>query len=195
MTFARTAWAWDQELPCAPKFILVTLSDIIGMDETYDVNFDRLGFKCGLARDEICAAFGYLEGAGHCKIWEITPSIWRVTLFWPDAEFPAEDYSAASKDDALKRCLGWIYLCDTDHGICKIGITTDLPARSRSLETSAALPVRIVWSQACDITLARKIERAILLHFSDARAKGEWMRVAASEVQAVAHRLLGEAQK
>jgi hypothetical protein len=55
MSMDALAWAFEQELPCAEKFILVVLADWADMDRKTRVFLPRVAHTCGIPAKELPA--------------------------------------------------------------------------------------------------------------------------------------------
>jgi hypothetical protein len=190
MTMNTTIWAWEQPLPCAPKFLLVTLCDAAGMSREYAVGLARFGERCGLSMPELLEALAYLHRSGHIKLREVSDTVATICFCYPQQDFEMS-WPKKSGLQKFDDTPGWFYILGSAHGITKVGITTNLPERAKSLNTNAAIDVTLVWSKPMALSSARNLETAVLKRFADRRVKGEWLRAEADEVISAAKDILG----
>jgi hypothetical protein len=195
MTSSNFAYALDQDLPALPKWLFVLLADAHGLSEYYDIPRDRYLSRTGMAFEELEASLFQLEDRGLLRIVGNLDGEagWRVRFTYP-GEFAVEAavYSTRAPR-AREESPGWVYIIGTGHGVTKVGITTDLPSRAKSIITNAAVDAKLEWSFPCGIATARDHEKAILDYFAADRFKGEWLRRAVAEVIAVADEIVGKA--
>lgn len=189
MTVSNTVWAMEQALPAHPKFLLVTLTDCAGMSEFFDLRLESYRHKCGMSDAEIEAALYDLEDFGALKVVNKLDDGWRIRFTYPGEYSEPTEYRPRRAAAPVKSVPGWLYIIGTSHGVTKVGITTDLPGRVKSIVTNAGIDAQLDWSFACDMARARELEQAILQHFASDRFKGEWMRRPATDVIAVAKHL------
>ena len=70
-----------------------------------------------------------------------------------------------------------VYVIQGDHGLVKIGISTNVQARLTTLQTSSPFPLRLVFSTVCaDALMAEQEAHAALAPY---RISGEWFDVPA----------------
>lgn len=69
--------------------------------------------------------------------------------------------------------IEFVYVIQGDHGLVKIGVTTNMDARLAQLRTASAFPLRPTYALAVQID-ARQIEGEVHRRLDDHRCSGEW---------------------
>jgi hypothetical protein len=69
--------------------------------------------------------------------------------------------------------IEFVYVIQGDHGLVKIGVTTNMDARLAQLRTASAFPLRPTYALAVQID-ARQIEGEVNRRLDDHRCSGEW---------------------
>lgn len=69
--------------------------------------------------------------------------------------------------------IEFVYVIEGDHGLVKVGVTTNMDARLAQLRTASAFPLRPTYALAVQID-ARQIEGEVHRRLDDHRCSGEW---------------------
>lgn len=172
MSIRAMVWAFEQELPCATKFVLVALADAADQDGKCWPSQAAIAKKCGLSRQHVNNIIGDLEVKGFVshsnrRRDDGAVSSCEYSLNIPNAEktFP---------DD--KEIPGVVYLV-ASAGAIKIGITRDLKRRVDGMKGQSGESISIVKSWPMPMRLAREVERAAHDRFADERRHGEWFDI------------------
>lgn len=171
MSLHAMTWAFEQNLPCAQKFVLVALGDAASPSGECFPSQKTIAERCGLSRVRVNQILGELEELGFIHISSRTrkngaDSSNLYILACPEEILPGREERPAD-------VRGCVYVMA--HGTrCKIGFTRQIERRHKALCAAAGQALEVVGTVECGMSMARKLERAAHEHFQDSREQGEW---------------------
>ncbi len=171
MSVQAMSWAYQQDLPCARKFVLVMLAD--NWDGLGDALLRTYHFSqlCGLNTQDFENIVSSLVDQGYMTM----EAEHRYSLNMP----PPESDQIAN----LVPVIGVVYLLKIGD-VCKIGISKNVIHRLKDIQSTNACDVSLLQCWNMDMDIARKVERATHDKLRDHRVRGELFGV--DEMAAVA---------
>lgn len=185
MSAEAFGWAIDQDLPTDEKFALVMIADNGGSDETRTVSAAWLAHLCAFHPERVGEVMAALQSIGLLRILRTAPGINGDVVYHVVLDYVPSGGSRAPRAPEIQP-LGHVYLMKGQHGPCKIGISTNLAQRARTIAYNVGMDCRLVWSLQCRMDAARQIERDVLGQFDDRRLNGEWLNAGQDEIIAAA---------
>ena len=174
MSGEAMAWALDQDLPAEEKFLLVMISDSGGSDPSRQFTTNWAAMRCGLERHRIAEILGSLQTLRLIGIRHLAGDPDECHDVWLHHDrYVTDRQKFSSQLRAEPQCF--VYIARAAHGGCKVGISTDVVQRRRTLEHGAGCAIELIWHQQMATNAARSMERAILNKFAGQRRFGEWV--------------------
>lgn len=193
MTMNTYHWAWDQALPAREKILLVAMADAAGMTREFDVDHTKFAKRCGIPETDISLCLASLQSSGQLTV--LAPAAEGDSVSSIHFDYPLQDFEVAvaggKSGGRTLRLPGHLYIASGGENVTKIGITTALDSRMRTLAKASGRDVKLVWSFAATIGEARDFEQRLLRMFAASRIKGEWVSASADDVIAAAVEICG----
>ncbi len=145
MSVQAITWAYQQDLPCAHKFVLVTLADNWGGLGEVPLKTNHFSQICGVTVQGFENIVSDLVGRGYMNI---QPGH-RYSLNVPSPEI----------EQKARPALGAVYLLKIGY-LHKIGISQNVMDRLKNIQSTNACDVSLVQCWNMDMDIARKVERA-----------------------------------
>jgi len=181
MTLQAVCWAFDQELPCAHKFVLVALADMTDSDDCCWPSQTFLAERCGLSRQYVNKVLGDLERDRYIAIASRSRPNGSDASCRYQLMLPPE---MAAVEAPRQQEPGFVYVIVGDKSV-KIGITRDLDRRIYAIRSATGdKTLALVESWAMGMVEARRIEKAAHDYFESKRLHGEWFDIKATEAVA-----------
>lgn len=184
---AAFTWAGKQNLPCAQKFVLMTMADMCGMEFTCHPSYAYLARQCGLSRQHVIRVISELEKAGFIAVRQRTSE---------DGSFRSSEYHILVPEEIRNRevvldrpITGCIYIAVSE-GFTKVGVTRELETRIRTLNNASHADVQLFKYFDMPMVEARKIEESVKFALDGKRAKGEWFMEPPDSVAAMIESLI-----
>lgn len=180
MSLQALSWAFEQDLPCTQKFVLVALGDAASPTGECFPSQRRLAERCGLSRQSVNKALSDLEASGHIRI---------VPRERPDGSDTSCTYRLMIPEEETDQAAqtvepnGWVYVVRSG-GRVKVGISRDVERRLKGFQTAFPEGVELVETFPMPMRQARVVERDVLHVFEERRIRGEWIDAPAEEVVA-----------
>lgn len=189
MSLAALSWAWDAELPCARKMVLLALADHADQDNDCFPSQKRLATFCSLARPTINRLLGELERDG----WIII--VPRQHASGADRSFVYHLNAPLRRNVQVKPLespLGCVYVA-VGGGRTKVGVSRKAEQRIRGIANAAGFPVELIRVFPMEMPRARRIEAASFVVLAEHRSGGEWFTCSADEaINAIASVIEGD---
>lgn len=188
MSVQAITWAFEQDLDCGHKFVLVALANYADEEARCWPSQDKLAKQCGLSRQRVNVILGDLEEFGLIGIIPQTRDNGSTRSNVYQLAAPLRSNHPRPIPDTP----GFLYVA-WDGSRAKIGITRDVEERMKSLSKGASRPVTLVKAFAVEMRLARRIEKQLHAENAALRLHGEWYNLRPEEavslvVRAVASR-------
>lgn len=169
MSVQAITWAFEQELDCGHKFVLVALANYADEEGRCWPSQEKLAKQCGLTRQRVNVILGDLEEAGFIGIIPQTRDngSTRSNVYQLGVPYRSD------QPRPIPETLGFIYVA-FDGERTKIGIARDPELRVKALTKAGSRPVTLVKSFAIEMRIARRIEKQIHSENSTMRVHGEW---------------------
>ena len=172
MTLQAMGWAWNAELPCAEKMVLIRLGDMADMSGVAWPFQGRLAYDCGLTRPAARAVLDRLEKDGWLSIVSRHHDNSADRSCSYQLNIPAEVFIQvpAPTDDSPS---GAVYVATTADRV-KIGVSKDPVQRVRGIGNGIGQELLLVRTFPMAMSVARRAETEIFAVLAEFRLKGEW---------------------
>lgn len=170
MSVRAASWAFEQDLPCAHKFVLVALGDSAGSDDSCWPAQKTLAFKTGLSRSRVNVILGELEEQGYLtfelrKRPDGSDTSCKYTLNIPDTPL--------SMKDVRNTVLGDVYVVSSEN-LTKVGISRQSERRIKGLISATGRDVKVEKTWTLSMPQVRQVEKIAHKALSTFRTAGEW---------------------
>lgn len=183
MSFQAINWAFEAELPCPEKMVLIVLANYSNHVHESHPSQSTIARNGGLSRPAVNKILARLERDGWVTIvprahdtgadrsYSYLLNVPEVSTSWPHV------FGTPNP--------GFVYVAETD-ALRKVGISRRLDGRMKGLSAQAGMEVRLVQAFPMDMKSARLVEEMTLHALKDVREKGEWVSCSAERaVEAV----------
>lgn len=170
MSVCAASWAFEQDLPCAHKFVLVALGDSCGAENSCWPSQKTLAFKTGLSRSRVNVILGELEEQGYLtfelrKRPDGSDTSCKYTLNVPD--------TPASMKDVRNTVMGDVYVVFSEN-LTKVGISRQSERRIKGLVSAIGRDVTVKQTWTLPMPQVRLVEKAAHEALAEFRTSGEW---------------------